>query len=46
MMAANQGIGTSVLEKLEKGRHDISYKGSFEWGLEIFKGGVTPWRAP
>ena len=34
------------------GAHDISYLGEegggggFQWGVEIFKGGLTPWMTP
>ena len=45
----NQGIGTSVLEYWRRRgggggwAHDVSYQkrggGTFEWGVEIFKGG-------
>ena len=41
MLPVNQGIWTSVPEKVKKGRaHDISYQGmTFEWGGgEKFKG--------
>ena len=50
-MSVNQGIGTSVPEKVEKrGTCDISYQGEGPLnegvGVEISKGGgeLTPWR--
>ena len=43
-MSLNQGIGTSVSEKLEKGggRTHVSYQGgrTKKWGVENFKVGV------
>ena len=49
----NQGIGPSVPENWRRrgwvggGGHNDSYQGgTFEWGVEIFKGGLTPWRTP
>ena len=51
----NQGIGTSVPENWRRTGVHMMFLikgggegggGAFEWGVEIFKGGLTPWKTP